>query len=155
MLGVKKMKRRNMRKVNQSVDMKTMQGPDPFRSNAINWSKGDEANFETVDISPKGSPMGNRSKLAKIHEKTLMTDKKVRQSLNLKIQKSDQEDGMKPLKYKGGKVMYRSIEKPLKLYCHGMRIVDITNPNNQKEIRNSYVQNYNKEMAIQYQSLLG
>lgn len=75
--GAKKLKRRNFRKVNQSVDLKTMQGPDPFRANAMNWSKGDEANFETVDISPKGSPMANRSKLAKIHEKSLMSDRKV------------------------------------------------------------------------------
>jgi len=122
----KKMKRRNFRKLNQSVDM---QGPDPFRSNAMNWSSKED-NFDTIQPSPKGSPLGNRSKLAKINEKTLMSDRKVRNSLNLKIQKSDQEEGMKPIRYKGGKVMYRSIEKPLKLYCHGMRIVDITNPNN-------------------------
>lgn len=36
-----------------------------------------------------------------------------------------------------------------------MRIVDITNPNNQKEIRNNYVQNYHKEMEMQYKSLVG
>ena len=52
---------------------------------------------------------------------------------------------MKTKKYKGGKVMYRSIEKPLRLYSHGMRIMDITNPGNQKEIRNKYVQNYHQE----------
>ena len=124
-MHAKKMRRRNFRKLNQSVDI---QGPDPFRSNAMNWSKQD--NFETLQASPKGSPLANHSKLAKINEKTLMSDRKVRNSLHLKIQKSDQEDNMKPIKYKGGKVMYRSIEKPLKLYCHGMRIVDITNPNN-------------------------
>ena len=46
------------------------------------------------------------------------------------MKKSEDDDTMKPLRYKGGKVLYRSIEKPLKLYAHGMRIVDITNPDN-------------------------
>ena len=48
------------------------------------------------------------------------------------MKKSEDDDNMKPLRYRGGKVLYRSIEKPLKLYATGMRIVDITNPDNQK-----------------------
>jgi hypothetical protein len=61
---------------------------------------------------------------------------------------------MKTKRYQGGKLMYRSIEKPLKLYSHGMRIVDITNPNNQKEIRNKYVESYHQE-AMERNFLLG
>jgi hypothetical protein len=124
----------------------------------MNWSKNDEP-FGVIatiasDSSPKGSPKANKAKALKFFEKNALSDRKVRQSLNQKLQSSDFEHTMKPIRYKGGKVMYRSIEKPLKLYCHGMRIVDITNPDNQKEIRNQYVQNYNAEMAQHYQSLL-
>ena len=49
---------------------------------------------------------------------------------------------MKGIRYKGGKILYKSIEAPLKLYSHGMRVVDITNPNNQKLMRNKYVGDY-------------
>lgn len=49
--------------------------------------------------------------------------------------------------------MYRSIEKPLRLYSHGMRTIN-TNPNNQKEIRNKYVESYHQE-AMERNFLLG
>lgn len=68
-----------------------------------------------------------------IHMKQKMTkmeEREIRDTLNLKLQRSDNEDSAKQMRYKGGKVLYKSIEKPLKLYTHGMRIVDSTNPNN-------------------------
>lgn len=72
----------------------------------------------------------------------------VREGLNIKMHQAEKEDDMKPLRYKGGKVLYRSIEKPLKLYSHGMRIVDTTNPNNQKEMRNKYVAKTNDDKRL-------
>jgi hypothetical protein len=55
---------------------------------------------------------------------------------------------MRPLRYQGGKVLYRSIEMPLKLYSHGMRLVSNTNPNNQRELRNRYVMNTNVDKRL-------
>ena len=52
---------------------------------------------------------------------------------------------MRTKQYKGGSVKYLSIEKPLRLYSHGMRSIDITNQGKQKEIRNKYVENYHQE----------
>ena len=59
-----------------------------------------------------------------------MEEREIRDTLNQKLLRSDNEETMKQMRYKGGKVLYKSIEKPLKLYTHGMRIVDSTNPNN-------------------------
>jgi len=78
----------------------------------------------------------------------LARERVVREGLNIKMHQAEKEDDMKPLRYKGGKVLYRSIEKPLKLYSHGMRIVDTTNPNNQKEMRNKYVAKTNDDKRL-------
>ena len=48
----------------------------------------------------------------------------MRAGLNYKLLKSGRNDDMKPLRGKGGKVLYRSLERPLKLYAHGMPNVD-------------------------------
>ena len=37
---------------------------------------------------------------------------------------------MKELSYDGGRVLTSKVNVPLKLYTQGMRITDITNPNN-------------------------
>ena len=80
-------------------------------------------------------------------------DQAVRASLDLKLQQSSNENNMKSKKYKGGHVKYRSIDKPLRLYSHGMRTIDFSNQGKQKEIRNKYVETYHQESLERNQTL--
>lgn len=45
----------------------------------------------------------------KKHQKHLEKERVIRQTINAKIESVEREDDMKPIKYKGGKVLYRSI----------------------------------------------
>ena len=97
-------------------------------------SKASHGQASNQGSSPRVPPSpGKLSAISydkKGHVRNLERERIVRAGLALKIQKAEREDDMKPLKYRGGKVLYRSVQQPLKLYAHGMRIVDITNPNN-------------------------
>lgn len=90
-----------------------------------------------------GGPKQRALRTQEEQAQNLQKERSIRKGLKLKMQKAEDDDNMKPLRSKGGKVLYRSIEKPLKLYAHGMRVVDITNPDVQKEMKNRYVLNTN------------
>lgn len=42
---------------------------------------------------------------------------------------------VKPTRYKGGKALYKSIEKPLSIYTHKQHVVDVTDPDYKRSLR--------------------